>query len=179
MLERNTSGDRCAQLVTLYSGDLLEDCDWLWADPLREDLRGRVLDALVQSAELDEQEGTVVAALASLERAIKIDPYAEYLYRRKMRLQVRAGLYDAVRSTFADVSGRLEELGLDPDDETIALVRSGSPPETERLQDRRGRPTVGAANDFDRTGEPSAGRRGRTFPNGRGSHPSTSVPDVS
>lgn len=109
--------------ISLYSGDLVADCDWLWAETLRGDLRSRILDALGRLAEVHEQAGADEAALQALARAIEIDAYAEELYRRQIGIQARLGRLDAVQRTFNALTARLDELGVDPDERTCLLLR--------------------------------------------------------
>jgi DNA-binding SARP family transcriptional activator len=109
--------------VAMYTGALLEDCDWLWAEALREDLRSRILDILVRLAEDHEQSGRLAEALGLLEQAIVIDPYAEELYRKAIVLRQRSGHRDGARRTLAELTTRLDELGLDPQEETVQLAR--------------------------------------------------------
>jgi DNA-binding SARP family transcriptional activator len=59
-----------------------------------------------------------------LERAITLDPIAEDIYRRLIRLLGRAGRADAVSRLWAQLQGRLADIDLDPDPETAHLVRS-------------------------------------------------------
>jgi DNA-binding SARP family transcriptional activator len=119
--------------ASLYSGNLVADCDWLWAERIRDDLRSRVLDTLVRVAELHEQAGADQGALDALERATRIDPYAEELYRRQMSIYGRTNRVDAVQRTFSSLTERLEELGVDPEERTCRLLGELSEP---------GRPTL-------------------------------------
>src|SRR5438132_1028807 len=80
-----------------YGGDLLEGSFCEWVEPVRESLRRQILDALARLSEFQAQEGKLDQALAALEQAIKIDPYAEELYRRGMRLLAQLGRGDAAR----------------------------------------------------------------------------------
>jgi DNA-binding SARP family transcriptional activator len=122
----NEAGDGSAQGLergaSLYSGDLLEDCDWLWVEALRADLRSRVLDALVRLSECAERAGETDRALGLLDRSIAIDPYAEELYQRKLRLQAAAGRPEAVRRTFRELTARLDEIGVDPSEATCRIA---------------------------------------------------------
>lgn len=132
--ESEEAARACAleRAVSLYSGDLLADCDWLWAETLQGDLRSRILDALVSLAETRERSGDAEASLAALNRAITIDPYGEELYGRKMRLHGLLGRPDAVRRTFGELSARLDEIGLDPSEATRQLLTEMSSPPRRR-----------------------------------------------
>ncbi len=110
------------QAVACYAGDLLEGDGALWAEPPRQDLRRRAIDALVRLAELHQHADSLEAALHALERAIALDPYAEDLYRRAMRLHARLHRPDGVRRTLRHLENRLEELDVDPAEATIQLA---------------------------------------------------------
>jgi DNA-binding SARP family transcriptional activator len=60
--------------------------------------------------------------MVALEQAISVDPVAEELYRRLMRLEASLGRPDAVRRTYRLLARRLAELDVDPDPETEQLV---------------------------------------------------------
>jgi len=119
------------QVAVSYTGNLLETPGYQWAEPLREDLRRRVVDGLARLAELHHKAGNLDRALAVLEHAMTADPYAEELYQRVMRLQAALGRPDAVRRTFHILEQRLDELELDPSPATVqlavALTRTAKP----------------------------------------------------
>lgn len=107
--------------IDVYCGDLASGAGYLWIEPAREDLRRRALDALVRFAESHEMSGRYEQAVADLERAMEIDPYAEELYRRLMELQDRRGRPDAVVASWQRLQHSLAELGLDPDPVTVSV----------------------------------------------------------
>jgi DNA-binding SARP family transcriptional activator len=111
------------EATSIYRGDFAEDADYLWAEPVREDLHRRALDACVRLAELQANEGQLDAAIAALERAIEFDPYAEEIYRRLMRLHAERNRPDALVRTWRLLQGRLAELDVEPDDSTLKLYR--------------------------------------------------------
>jgi DNA-binding SARP family transcriptional activator len=104
-----------------YGGDLADGERYGWAEPLREDLRRRALDAAASLADLHERDDDLPAAVAVLEQAITWDPYAERLYQRLMRLNAAIGRTDELRRVFERLTTRLEELDADPDDATRRL----------------------------------------------------------
>jgi DNA-binding SARP family transcriptional activator len=124
-----TADDPTAQTVALEQavatrqGDLLEGNGAMWTQAPREDFRRRAQNALVQLAELRQQAGNLDGAIAAIEQAITIDPYAEDLYRQLMRLHADLGRPDAVRRTLRQLETRLEELDADPDETTTELAR--------------------------------------------------------
>ena len=119
--------------VAAYGGDLCPGLDALWAEPVREDLHRRALDAHVRLAEsyADDQPER---ALAVLEKAVEIDPICEDLYRRLLTLQAGLGRPDTARRTWRLLQGRLADLDLDPEPETEELIGSllPAPPTTVR-----------------------------------------------
>jgi DNA-binding SARP family transcriptional activator len=112
-----------SEAVSIYRGDFAEDADYLWAEPVREDLHRRALDACVRLAEIQARGGQLDTAIAALERAIEFDPYAEEIYRRLMRLHAERNRPDALVRTWRLLEGRLAELDVDPDDSTLRLYR--------------------------------------------------------
>lgn len=106
-----------------YRGDLVDGTDYLWIEPLREDLHRRALDVYVRLAELQSDADAIDAAIQTLEQAIKLDPIAEELYRRLMELLARAGRTDAIKRLWARLTGALADLDLDPEPQTEAVMR--------------------------------------------------------
>ncbi|MHB1927997.1 MAG: BTAD domain-containing putative transcriptional regulator [Acidimicrobiales bacterium] len=109
--------------VECYRGELAQDAGWLWAEAPREDLHRRALDAHLRLAELEATQSGGRAAEAVLERAIRLDRYAEEPYRRLMSLQAARGDTDAVKATWRALGRRLVEIDLDPDPATARLYR--------------------------------------------------------
>ena len=131
----------------LYRGDLLGGA-YAWAEPARQSLRDRAVNALVRLAELDGAAGDDQAAVAALERTVEIDPYAEEPYRRLMRLHARLGRPDAAWRVYRRLAARLQELDVDPDEATEQLVReiAGEQQRRERVHQARAaraKPTAG------------------------------------
>jgi DNA-binding SARP family transcriptional activator len=110
------------EAVACHRGDLLEGSGAIWVEPSREDLRRRTIDALVRLAELHQEADNTEAALHAIERAITLDPHAEDLYRRAMRLYAHLGRPDGVRRTLRHLENRLEELDVDLDEVTSRLA---------------------------------------------------------
>jgi DNA-binding SARP family transcriptional activator len=128
---RISGGDRKAQLqsaVDLYAGDLAEDLPAPWIEPFRESARRDVLDALAalirEHGEADPETGLVL-----LERARKLDPYNEGVYRDIMRTQARLEQHTAVPRTLALLTATLGEIDEEPSRGTrnlAELLRRGS-----------------------------------------------------
>jgi DNA-binding SARP family transcriptional activator len=128
--------------VEVYRGDFAQGTDYLWSEPVRQDLHRRALDALLRVAELEERLGSAAAAEVALDRAIELDLYAEEPYRRLMALQARTRGTGVVHRTWRLLQQRLGDLDLDCEPATTRLFRSltESPVEdvVAQLQARRG-----------------------------------------
>jgi DNA-binding SARP family transcriptional activator/LysM repeat protein len=110
--------------VKIYRGDLLQGAGYPWVEPVRQDLHRRALDAHLRLAELEDQAGRPDAAVATLERVIDLDRYAEEPYRRLMAHHGAHGRLDAVTATWQLLQRRLADLDVDMDDATARLYRS-------------------------------------------------------
>jgi DNA-binding SARP family transcriptional activator len=111
-----------AEAGEAYGGVLLDGAPYAWVEVPREELRRRAVDALARLAELRQAASESEGSLAALEQAISVDPVAEELYRRVMRLEAELGRPDAVRRTYRLLARRLADLDVDPDPETEQLV---------------------------------------------------------
>lgn len=112
-----------------YRGDLLQGVGYQWVEPVRQDLHRRALDAHLRLAELEDHAGRPDAAVATLERLIDLDRYAEEPYRRLMALHGAHGRIDAVTATWQLLQCRLADLDVDMDDATSRLYRSLTAPD--------------------------------------------------
>lgn len=121
------------EAIQLYRGDLAEDLSAAWIEPVRESLRRDALDALSALIRLhgDTEPET---ALVLLERARKLDPYNESIYRDIIRTQARLGQYDAIPRTLALLGSTLDDIGQQPSSDTLNLA--------EFLQRRGTRPSA-------------------------------------
>ncbi|GLZ15873.1 hypothetical protein Acsp04_61080 [Actinomadura sp. NBRC 104425] len=113
--------DALRPLTNLYTGDFATDLTEEWAEAHREYLRRTAVDALAHLAHLTQNDHPD-QALATLEQALRHDPYSEPLYRSIMQLQARLDRPDAVRRTYQLLTTRLAELDTEPDDETHRLL---------------------------------------------------------
>ncbi len=126
--------------VDAYRGELLAGIDYLWVEPVRQDLHRRALDAHLRLADLEDRLGNPDAADATLHRAIDINRYAEEPYRRLMVLQAERGRLDAIAHTWRLLQDRLDEIDVDPEPATVRLHHSLTAPEespTERARRAR------------------------------------------
>jgi len=132
----HTSRSQCArcqpllrQAVALYRGELLtgfglNECaafeEWLLMQ--RERLRLLMLEAYADLAIYAETNGDLTTARDATQRQIDLDPLRESAYRQQMRLLIKLGERNAALQLFERCRTLLrEELGLDPEPETLAL----------------------------------------------------------
>ena len=109
--------------LSAYGGEFVHDAPWEWVEPERENLRRRALDVAVRLAEIHTEAGRLEPAIAAVERAIEVvDPYAEDLYVRGVRLLLAAGRMESARRLYDALKARLEELDVEPMPETVAAV---------------------------------------------------------
>ncbi|MBO3682700.1 BTAD domain-containing putative transcriptional regulator [Streptomyces sp. NEAU-YJ-81] len=111
--------------VDLYHGPFAHGGDYPWCDSIRESLANKAADAVAHIAHHAEHTGTrqdADAALDHLEKAIGLNPTHELLYQHAIRLHQAAGRHDTARHTFTLLTRHLNELGLEPDPATRALV---------------------------------------------------------
>ncbi|GAB3979305.1 hypothetical protein GCM10029978_074330 [Actinoallomurus acanthiterrae] len=108
-----------------YEGHLVSEVTYEqayeWIEPEREALRRQAVEALIHLAALYEPQEPE-RSLTVLERARSLDRYAEEIYQRIMTLQARLGRLDAVRRTYRLLETSLEELSVDPSQETQQLL---------------------------------------------------------
>lgn len=121
--------DRAAAL-DLYAGDLLAafslpGCPEFeaWLDERREDLRQRALQAATERAGELTAAGNRVEAVYWLRRALRWEPYDEELLGGLLEHLLALGDRTGALREYGAFTDRLrEDLGVDPDPETRALV---------------------------------------------------------
>jgi predicted ATPase/DNA-binding SARP family transcriptional activator len=120
---------RRQQAVELYRGSFLDQFFLSdsapfeeWALLQREGLHRRALRALVQLADYHERCGEYAAAQQYAWRQLGLDPWREESHRQLMRLLALSGQRSAALVQYATCRRVLdEELGVEPEEETIAL----------------------------------------------------------
>jgi DNA-binding SARP family transcriptional activator len=103
--------------------------DWLAAE--RELWRGRGVEVLVRSAEVLSRVGKAQQASSAAGRALALDPTSEPALRSALRCLALTGDRAGALDLFERFSARLDELGVEPAEETLALV--------DRVRRARGR----------------------------------------
>ncbi len=107
--------------VTHYHGPLAEGCGYDWLPGVEEQIRRQGIIAHTQLAELLADTDPHQAAQL-LAQATSLDPYNEDLTRRTMRAHARLGNADAVRAQHHRIRAALDELDLEPDEQTTTLA---------------------------------------------------------
>lgn len=106
--------------VDAYTGPLADGCGYDW---LRDYQYGPTQQAAAASLRLaDELADRPEEARAVLAAAIDHHPYAEPFYQAAMRLAARRGDVDAVRALKRALTHRLDEIDIEPSDDTLVVA---------------------------------------------------------
>src|SRR5919202_3708616 len=101
-----------------------------WATLKREACHQQVLEALARLARYEYRRGATGSAASWLRRLLELDPLDEGAHRALMRALARSGQRTAALQQYARCCRVLqEELGVEPDEETVALyhaIRDGT-----------------------------------------------------
>ncbi|GBD19506.1 Transcriptional regulatory protein MoaR1 [bacterium HR27] len=126
----DTAGDRLSAIdaysraVDLYRDDLLADepyAEWCWME--RERRREQCIAALRQLARAWSAMGQWDSSIVALRRALELDRFREDIHRELMRALWAAGRRAKAIRQFAECARLLrQELGMEPDPETFALL---------------------------------------------------------
>ncbi|WP_170305129.1 LysM peptidoglycan-binding domain-containing protein [Kitasatospora viridis] len=110
------------RVADLYTGELCADTAYEWAEPAREDLRRRALDALGALASA-VAGGDPELAMSHLDRAVGIDRYNEELHLRLASVQASLGRRDGVRRTWERLTASLAEIDAKPSPPTARALQ--------------------------------------------------------
>jgi DNA-binding SARP family transcriptional activator len=122
--EEAAAREALEEAVALYQGDLLEGFYDDWALAARERLHDIYLNVRRRLAALYKRAGDYERALEHILVVVAADPLQESGHREAMRLYQRLGRpYAALRQFERCRQVLAEELGLDPEPETVALAR--------------------------------------------------------
>jgi DNA-binding SARP family transcriptional activator len=110
--------------TSLRNGPYLQDLDATWVWPERERFDRICIEAGIQLAEAQRQNGDLQAALQVCQEALKIDPSREDIHRLAMQLQAEKGdTLGIIWQYQACCEALRAELDTDPSPETQALYR--------------------------------------------------------
>lgn len=120
-----TALDAYRAALPLWRGEAYSDVPYaLWAEPERTRLRARYVDAAIRAGELWLAAGTLDDAHRAASHAIAADSTAERAYRLLARAYVERDDAGSAREVLETCRNVLTDLGVEPDDTTIALVAS-------------------------------------------------------
>jgi two-component SAPR family response regulator len=110
--------------LALYEGDFCDDSYYPWLESVRERFTNLFVEASARLAYMLSDAEEYDEALALLGRAIKVDPICEDLVRRAMAVEATLGRRAAALARYRRFEAALDEqLGVEPDPETQALVQ--------------------------------------------------------
>lgn len=124
--EANRDTDRAAELlrtaIDLCRGRLLEGAYYDWAEPLRSHFHRRFVDAMVRLADIHSAQGSHEDAVNVLEKAITVEPFGEYIYRKAMTSYADLGRRNEIWRLYRRLEAVLaEDLDAEPEEETVTL----------------------------------------------------------
>lgn len=93
-----------------------------WADRLKSEMITAVTDVAVTVAERALEAGQPRRARAAAATGLQVEPGMEQLWRYLLQAERQAGNVDGLRSAVTKLELLLDELGLDPEPETVALL---------------------------------------------------------
>jgi DNA-binding SARP family transcriptional activator/LysM repeat protein len=110
--------------LALYQGEFCDDSYYPWLESVRERFRNLFVEASARLAYMLSDAEEYDEALSILGRAIKVDPICEDLVRRAMAVEATLGRRAAALARYRRFEATLDEqLGVEPDPETQALVQ--------------------------------------------------------
>lgn len=143
------NAERLQKAVGLYRGEFLAGFyirdapdfeSWVAAE--RERLRGLVVQGLTLLTDHHLNQGELAQGIAAIRRVLALEPWREEAHRQLMRLLARNGQRGAALAQFESCRQILdEELGVEPEPETVALyegIREGRIGREDGAQESRG-----------------------------------------
>lgn len=116
--------DLWRRALDLYEGELLPTFDASWINAHRSALQQAYLDALLGAAQSTQARHGYREAITLAKRALDVDPYCEEAYRILLTSHARLGEYRQIVLQFRQMETLFKvELGIQPSEETVALVQ--------------------------------------------------------
>ena len=109
--------------VALWRGPFLADADAIWAELEAERLRARFLDVALRAGELALAAGETDESERLATQVLNIEPWSERSYRLLIAVHLARNDRPAARRGLERCFGMLDDLGVDPEDETRMLER--------------------------------------------------------
>jgi DNA-binding SARP family transcriptional activator/EAL domain-containing protein (putative c-di-GMP-specific phosphodiesterase class I) len=94
-----------------------------WVEGLRRELEAIQVEALELSARSHLRSGDVRAAAAAAERLVEAEPYTDAAHRLRIEVLGAAGDRAGALRAYREIHETLEDLGVEPSDETQAALR--------------------------------------------------------
>lgn len=118
--------EQLLEALDLYRGEFLpKQASDIWVIPICTHFQNRYLTAALEAAELLSARQRYPEAAAVCRRAIAADPYHEELCRTLIQILVAAGDTGGAAAVYDGLKRRLlQDFGLLPSEETLALYRS-------------------------------------------------------
>jgi two-component SAPR family response regulator len=113
------------EVLALYKGDYLNDLDYFWIIPFREELKGQYFEIKLNLAShyLDRQQ--YPRAITHLHQLMTIQPFSEEVLGLLMSALAATGDYQGVKEKYlAFVKTISDELGLSPSPEIAAIYNN-------------------------------------------------------
>ncbi|WP_282937601.1 response regulator [Paenibacillus sp. RC67] len=107
------------QLVDMYAGDYMADCDYLWAENERQRLRTLWLQQALLLGDYYTREGMLTEAMMVYHRMQRQYPYYEESYFALMQLYSLLKERTAVEEQYKRLASVLEELDVLPNDKIV------------------------------------------------------------
>ncbi|MCC3375073.1 response regulator [Cohnella sp. REN36] len=112
-----------AKVLALYTGPLLRDEDYHWAEREVRQLETTMETLRLQLGHLYEQEGAYAQMTETARELLAQSPYNEEAYRLLMRGYAGSGKRDEVFRAYEEMTERLRELSVSPSEVSRRLYR--------------------------------------------------------
>jgi DNA-binding SARP family transcriptional activator len=117
--------DLWRKAIAQYGGDFLHSLDFQWVVARREAYGAMHLDALIGLGHCARARNDLKTAVEWFSTALAVDPYSEDIYRQIIRCYAQMGEMSKIQTRFHELKAMLrDELGIEPSQETVTLVRS-------------------------------------------------------